>query len=272
MYTRLPEVGISYAILEAAELGLPVVGLDRPELRDRPGIALFAHAEQAADVILRLVTNESEWIEAAEAARSMTDATWADVQSANIRRRLRVGARSSACWHERGHALPPTDARRRCQVRHVDGRRTERAVNGTALPGARLPALAVIMTAYNAESTVARSIQSAARQEYDGPLRIIVVDDGSTDGTVAEIEALDIPMITLVRSERVGRARALNKAIAEAEGAVVIANLDADDFMLAGRLTTSGELAPRNPKLAAVGSAYYEVHRGATAADSRSSW
>src|SRR5687767_2371926 len=116
-------------------------------------------------------------------------------------------------------------------------------------PSSPLPPLAVVMTAYNAESTIARSIQSALRQEYDGPLRVVVVDDGSTDGTAAAVDELDNPMITLVRSERVGRARALNKAIAAAEGAVVLANLDADDFMLTGRLTTQVNHLLANPKL-----------------------
>jgi glycosyltransferase involved in cell wall biosynthesis len=95
------------------------------------------------------------------------------------------------------------------------------------MPG---PLVSVIVPVYNGETTVADTIESAARQTYPN-LEIVVVDDGSTDDTVALVQSLAAqdPRIRLIRQAngRVGRAR--NRAIAESTGPF-IAPLDADDL------------------------------------------
>lgn len=100
----------------------------------------------------------------------------------------------------------------------------------------------VITTAYNAEGTVRRTIESALAEL--GPNdEYIVVDDASTDGTHAMIEAharelkRDKRFVYLRRAENGYLAQARNDALAQARGRYVTC-LDADDALLPGALDT----------------------------------
>lgn len=127
----------------------------------------------------------------------------------------------------------------------------------------RHPEVAVIMTAYDAERTIEASVRSALAQTYDGPYRVIVVDDGSADRTVDVLRGLHDHRLTVVERERLGRARALNVALDAAHGAAYVANLDADDLMLPDRLHVQVAALEAAPSVGVVGSAYYEVHQSA---------
>lgn len=45
------------------------------------------------------------------------------------------------------------------------------------------PGITIVIPAYNYERYLAQAAQSALDQDYEGPLEILIVDDGSTDGT-----------------------------------------------------------------------------------------
>lgn len=60
----------------------------------------------------------------------------------------------------------------------------ERDDSPVALP-ARWPAVVAVVPARNEADVIARSIGSLLRQDYAGPFRIVLVDDGSSDGTAA---------------------------------------------------------------------------------------
>ena len=100
-----------------------------------------------------------------------------------------------------------------------------------------MPRVSVIIAVLNGVNTIAKSIESAQRQTVKD-IEIVVVDDGSTDGTsdlVRRYVTVD-PRITLIRLEKnVGSPAATNIAIGKASGEWV-AILDADDWYEPNRL------------------------------------
>lgn len=97
--------------------------------------------------------------------------------------------------------------------------------------------VSVLIPAYNAEGIILRALDSA-RSQTISDIEIIVVDDASTDGTVALVEgmsALDARIRLLKRGTNGGPAAARNMGLYFAEGEW-IALLDADDAMQPQRL------------------------------------
>ena len=95
------------------------------------------------------------------------------------------------------------------------------------------PTVSVIIPAYNAEHFIADTIQSALDQTYRDH-EIIVVDDGSRDGTVARAAAFG-ERVRLHQQRNGGVARARNTGVSLARGEW-IAFLDADDLWLPSKL------------------------------------
>jgi glycosyltransferase involved in cell wall biosynthesis len=98
------------------------------------------------------------------------------------------------------------------------------------------------MTAYNAEATVIRALASALNQDWP-TLEILVVDDASTDGTVALVESFIREHATEARPIRLlrqpsngGVARARNRLVEEARGEF-IAFFDDDDVSAPDRVS-----------------------------------
>lgn len=94
----------------------------------------------------------------------------------------------------------------------------------------------VIVAAKDAAGTIARAISSALAQPEVA--EVIVVDDGSSDGThlAAETAAQGDPRLQVIRLPRnLGPAGARNRAL-EATRSALVCILDADDFLLEGRI------------------------------------
>lgn len=91
----------------------------------------------------------------------------------------------------------------------------------------------VVIPAYNSRTTLLEAIASVRAQTCP-PREIIVVDDGSRDGTAEAVAALDGP-VHLVRQANGGPARARNAGLALARGEW-LAMLDADDVWLPEKL------------------------------------
>lgn len=92
------------------------------------------------------------------------------------------------------------------------------------------PLVSVIIPAYNAEAFIGRTIDSVLAQTYT-KLEIIVVDDGSTDGTaeIARSFAQQDERVRLLQKPNGGVASARNLGIRRSKGAF-IAPIDADDI------------------------------------------
>lgn len=98
-----------------------------------------------------------------------------------------------------------------------------------------LPFFSIIIPMYNREKFIARALDSCLNQDFQD-YEIIVVDDGSVDGSVAVVQSYDDPRLTLLQqpvNRGVGPAR--NKGADAAQGEWLIF-LDSDDELLPGAL------------------------------------
>jgi glycosyltransferase involved in cell wall biosynthesis len=118
----------------------------------------------------------------------------------------------------------------------------------------RRPTVSVCMATYNGEAYVSEQIESILPQLGEGD-ELVVVDDASSDGTVAIVRAIDDARIRLIRLERnVGYVRAFEQAIATAQGEILMFS-DQDDVWTEGRIDAltaalqSGAVAASNLEL-----------------------
>ena len=96
--------------------------------------------------------------------------------------------------------------------------------------------VSVIMPAYNAKRYVEQTIRSVLAQTF-GDFEFIIVDDGSTDGTLPILQrfAADDSRVVVISRPNTGIVGALNDAIARARGEF-LARMDADDVCFPERL------------------------------------
>jgi glycosyltransferase involved in cell wall biosynthesis len=90
-----------------------------------------------------------------------------------------------------------------------------------------IPDVSVIIPVYNRHDIIARAVGSLLRQDFERPYEIIVIDDGSMDGSAGVIDGID-PRVRVVRQSNKGAASARHAGIRHARGEVV-AFLDSDD-------------------------------------------
>jgi glycosyltransferase involved in cell wall biosynthesis len=83
-----------------------------------------------------------------------------------------------------------------------------------------------VVAVYNEERRLAECLASLLAQSYQ-PMEIVVVDDGSTDGTAAL--AARFPTVRLLRQAHLGKARAVNLAAEHARGEILLF-LDGDMY------------------------------------------
>lgn len=118
---------------------------------------------------------------------------------------------------------------------------------------ARAPRFSVVVPAYNHERFVGAAIESVLAQSVDD-LEIVVIDDGSTDGTVDRLAPFAAERrFRLLRQENRGAHAALARGIAESRGELVFL-LNSDDRFAPDRLARMGEELARDPGLAAAAS------------------
>jgi glycosyltransferase involved in cell wall biosynthesis len=105
--------------------------------------------------------------------------------------------------------------------------------------------ISVVIPAYNAERYLREALESVLAQHYPA-LEILVIDDGSADGTGGVAQS--VAGVRYVRQENAGAAAARNHGVQLAEGEW-IAFLDADDLWTVGKLSWQSQVLHEKPEI-----------------------
>jgi glycosyltransferase involved in cell wall biosynthesis len=127
-----------------------------------------------------------------------------------------------------------------------------------------LPLVSILIPAFNAEYWIKETIHSALAQTWPRK-EIVVVDDGSSDATVATVRRFGSPLVKVVAQENQGAAAARNLAYSNCQGDY-IQWLDADDLLSPSKLELQMEaLQKHNARRTLVASSwgtfYYRTQR-----------
>ena len=125
------------------------------------------------------------------------------------------------------------------------------------------PLVSVLLAARDAEATVGEAVRAVLGQTF-GDLELIVVDDGSADGTGEVLAGISDPRLGLIRNETaLGLAGALNVGLQSARGRYV-ARMDADDVALPGWIDHAVTRIRSEPAAAIVGTGTIDLHGDGT--------
>jgi glycosyltransferase involved in cell wall biosynthesis len=129
--------------------------------------------------------------------------------------------------------------------------------------GVDLPLVSILIPTYNREGFLGEAIDSVLAQDYPA-LELLVLDDGSTDGTPAVVEryARSHPeCLRSTRHENMGQPRTLNRGFELARGEL-IGYLSDDDVLLPGAVTKLADVLISEPDVVVAFSAFHVIDDG----------
>jgi glycosyltransferase involved in cell wall biosynthesis len=115
------------------------------------------------------------------------------------------------------------------------------------------PPVSVVMPVYNSEPYIAGAVESILAQTF-GDYEFIILDDGSTDRSLAVIQeiARRDSRIRVISRPNTGQTRAMNELISEARGEFVV-RMDSDDYSFPDRIEQQLAFLRAHPDVVAVG-------------------
>ncbi|NJL76458.1 MAG: glycosyltransferase family 2 protein [Saprospiraceae bacterium] len=115
------------------------------------------------------------------------------------------------------------------------------------------PLISVIIPTYNYAHFIKYAVESVFHQDYPSEkIEIVIVDDGSQDDTATVIAQLQDHRIRYVYQENQGKAAATSHAVELARGKYIF-NLDADDYYLPHKISTTVAIFEQYPNIVHIG-------------------
>ncbi len=119
------------------------------------------------------------------------------------------------------------------------------------------PRLSVVMSVYNGERWLREAVESVLGQTL-GDFELLVIDDGSTDGTLGILEHYRDPRLRVSRQPRAGLTISLNRGV-RLTTAPLVARLDADDVALPERFVRQVAFLEAHPEAGLLGTGCHDV-------------
>jgi cellulose synthase/poly-beta-1,6-N-acetylglucosamine synthase-like glycosyltransferase/peptidoglycan/xylan/chitin deacetylase (PgdA/CDA1 family) len=113
-------------------------------------------------------------------------------------------------------------------------RRHARTTRAVAADSSYTPPVSIVVPAFNERVDIERSVRALAASDYPD-FEVVVVDDGSVDGTGEIVESLELERVRLVRQSNLGKPAALNAGIAASRTDLIV-TADADTLFEPGSL------------------------------------
>ncbi len=128
-----------------------------------------------------------------------------------------------------------------------------------------MPPVTVLLPVFNGGAHLPAAVRSILGQEYKR-FELLVIDDGSTDGTHDYLTTLKDARVRVIRQRNQGLVPTLNHGLAAARHGL-IARMDADDLSEPSRLAVQVAFLMDNPGVAAVGSCFVTIDEGGVRTD-----
>ncbi len=115
------------------------------------------------------------------------------------------------------------------------------------------PGVTVLVAAYNEQDSIVSTLASLDQQDYPAPLEVLVINDGSTDATMARLAGVNYPWLRVINlPQNRGKANALNEGLKLASHPLTI-TLDGDSYLYRNALKNLvGRFLSDPPNTAAV--------------------
>lgn len=121
-----------------------------------------------------------------------------------------------------------------------------------------MPLFSIVIPLYNKEKDIAATLRSVFAQTFTN-FEVIVVNDGSTDGSENEVRQFNDNRLIYIKTENRGVSKARNLGIEKANGEY-IAFLDADDYWFPDHLETLQQLITQYPDAGLYATNYNFIH------------
>jgi len=124
------------------------------------------------------------------------------------------------------------------------------------------PVVSIIIPTYNEEKYVNEVLHSISNQSYDN-IEIIIVDGGSTDGTIEKIDNFvnesPYKIQVFINEPSINQSFARNRGLMHADGEYIVFH-DADDLSFPDRINKQVHFLEDNPEFGVVGSSFYYIN------------